>query len=220
MSTGIPNGPCEVQTGMVLLLCLIFLLALTLVGLSASSDTILQSKLASNLQESERAKQSALLTLSWAERWLLDLEGAPPDPCTAPCDGLYLHATGDLPAHPESESFSWWLAQGHEAGINPMTGARLTTISSDSVNVPAWIIEVVKTTPPMAEGNPDLQVWYRILARGSGRAESAVSVMESMLVRSWPTVENSESTDPGSPLSCTRLGLPAKCGRYAWRELR
>ena len=158
----------ELQTGMVLLLCLIFLMALTLLGLSASSDAILQNRLAGNLQESERAKQSALLTQSWAEQWLLALDGAPPEICTAPCDGLYLHATGDLPPYPESESFSWWMEQGHEAGINPFTGDRIATISSDSFNLPVWIIEVLQANPPVDGANPNLQVWYRILARGSG----------------------------------------------------
>ena len=99
--TGISRRTFRTQSGMVLLLCLIFLMALTLLGLSASSDTILQSKLANNLQESERASQSALSALSWAEQWLLEFDGPAPETCSAPCDGLYLHATGSLPNHPE-----------------------------------------------------------------------------------------------------------------------
>lgn len=220
MSTVVSNGISEAQTGMVLLLCLIFLMALTLVGLSATSDTILQNKLASNLQDAERAKQSALLALTWAEQWLLALDGAPPENCTPPCDGLYLHATGDLPANPESESFSWWLEHGHEAGVDPLTGNRLATISNDSINIPVWIIELVQTTPPLAEANPDLQIWYRLLARGSGRMGNAVSVIESTLIRSWPVIEETEPPDPDASLSCFRYELPVKCGRYSWRELR
>ena len=211
--------PCT-QTGMALLLCLVFLIALTLIGLSASSDTILQNRLAGNLQEAERAKQSALLSLSWAEQWLMSLDGALPEPCTVPCDGLNLHAMGDLPAHPESENISWWLEHGHVAGIDPITGVHIAAISGDSFNLPLWVIEAVKTTPAMEEGNPHLQVWYRILARGSGRTDGSVSVMESTVVRSWPTVDGTEPPDPDAPVSCSRLGLPAKCGRYAWRELR
>jgi Tfp pilus assembly protein PilX len=214
------HGNYEIQTGMVLLLCLIFLMALTLLGLSASSDAILQNRLAGNLQESERAKQSALLTLSWAEKWLLALDGTPPEICTTRCDGLYLHAAADLPPNPESESFAWWIDQGHEAGINPLTGDRVATISSDSINKPVWIIEVLRTIPPADDVNPNLQVWYRILARGSGRTDTAVSVIESVVVRSWPAVEDTESPETDAPLSCYRLELPVKCGRYSWRELR
>lgn len=215
-----PHSIFEAQTGMVLLLCLIFLMALTLLGLSASSDTILQNKLASNLQESERAKQSALLTLSWAEQWLMDLEGVPPEVCTVRCDGLYLHAAGDLPPYPESEGFSWWMDQGHEAGTDPLTGERIATISSDSINTPIWIIEVVQVIPPADDSSLNLQVWYRILARGSGRTDTAISVAESTIVRSWPAVEDTELPDTDAPFSCSRAELPAKCGRYSWRELR
>jgi Tfp pilus assembly protein PilX len=214
------RGVFETHTGMALLLCLIFLMALTLIGLSASSDTILQNKLAGNLQETERAKQSSLLALSWAEHWLLALDGDPPEICAAPCDGLYLHAAGDLSPHPESESFSWWMDQGHEAGINPLTGDRIATISSDSIHTPVWVIEVIQTIPPTIDANPDLQVWYRILARGSGRMDSAVSVVESIVVRSWPAVTDTEPPETETPPSCFRLELPVKCGRYAWRELR
>ncbi len=223
MSAGVvtfSRGVFETQNGMVLLLCLIFLTSLTLIGLSASSDAILQNKLAGNLQETERAKQSALLALSWAEQWLLALDGTPPEICTAPCDGLYLHALGDLPPHPESESFTWWMDQGHEAGINPLTGDRTATISSDSIHTSIWVIEVIRIIPPTVDSNPDLQVWYRILARGSGRTDSAVSVIESIVVRSWPVVTDTEPPETGTPPSCFRLEWPVKCGRYAWRELR
>lgn len=223
MSTGVVNfsrGVVQTQNGMVLLLCLIFLTSLTLIGLSASSDTILQNKLAGNLQETERAKQSALLALSWAEQWLLALDGAPPGICTAPCDGLYLHAAGDLSPYPESESYSWWMDQGHEAGINPLTGDRIASISSESIHTPVWVIEVMQVIPPTVDINPDLQVWYRILARGSGRTESAVSIIESIVVRSWPAVADTGLPETETPPSCSRLELPVKCGRYAWRELR
>jgi len=217
MSTHISQTASANQGGMVLLMCLIFLMALTLLGLSASSDTILQNKLASNLQETERAKQSALLALSWAEKWLLELDGPAPQSCADICDGLYLHAGGDLPPHPEFESFSWWLDHGHEAGVDPLTGERITAISSDSANVPVWIIEVAQTIPPGENGNPDLQVWYRILARGTGRKDTAVSVIESTLVRSWPADGAAVATLPGS---CAGSEPAAICGRFAWRELR
>ncbi|MGA9572823.1 MAG: PilX N-terminal domain-containing pilus assembly protein [Lysobacterales bacterium] len=209
-------GAARPQRGMVLLLCLIFLMALTLLGLSASSDTILQRKLAANLQDAQRAKQSALLALDWAENWLLSQSGPAPETCVEPCDGLHLHAEGSLPPHPEFENLSWWMANGHEAGIDPLTGDRMETISSDSINAPVWIITTVKYISPAESGNPDLQVWYRILARGSGRSETAVSVIESVVVRSWP---GSEPPSTGEPGACPGTGTAVICGRFSWREL-
>ena len=75
------------QDGMVLLLGLLFLTVLTLLGLSASADAILQSQLAANLRESERAKHASVASLSWAEDWMLELEGIAPVPClgSRPC---------------------------------------------------------------------------------------------------------------------------------------
>ena len=218
--TRVPQCTFGSQTGMVLLLCLIFLMALTLLGLSASSDTILQSKLASNLQETERARQSALSALSLAEKWLLKLDGPAPETCSTPCDGLYLHTTGSLPNHPEFESYSWWLSQGHEAGIDPLTGERTATISGDSINSPVWTVEFIHTIPPIENGTSDFQTWYRILARGNGRTETAVSVIESTVVRSWPPVEDTGLSDTAVTAPCPGTEPLALCGRFSWRELR
>jgi len=191
---------------MVLLLCLIFLTALTLLGLSASAEAILQNQLAANLQETQRARQSALAALTWAEQWLLGLDESAPEICDTACGGLKVHSKGTLSANPESEDLSWWVDQGQEAGINPLTGARIARIAASSIEPPMWIIEVIHELPPTENEATDLEVWYRILARGSGRTVASVSVVESIVVRSWASTESAEPT--------------AKRGRVAWRELR
>jgi Tfp pilus assembly protein PilX len=205
---------------MVLLLCLIFLTALTLLGLSASADTLLQNKLSANLQETERAKQSALAALSWAENWLLDLDGPVPEHCQQACDGLIIHAQGSLPPHPESESFSWWMQQGQEAGIDPLTGNPESKIAAGSFDRPVWIIEVLHAIPPAANGTTRQQVWYRILARGSGRTSAAVSVIESTVVRYWRAMESPALAGVGNANPCLDPIAITRCGRISWRELR
>lgn len=223
MRTRLLTAPPEIlqrQTGMALLICLIFLTALTLLGLSASADAILQKKLAANLQETERARQAALSTLSWAENWLLEQNGLAPDSCTEPCDGIHIHTQGDLPPKPEFESLSWWLDHGHEAGIDPVNGNRITTVSAGSIDPPVWIIETIHSSSASEDGSTDLQIWYRILARGSGRTDAAVSVVESTLVRSWSSVDSSVLTDTSTGNTCPGSGESAKCGRVSWRELR
>ena len=215
-STGFPDS----QTGMVLLLSLIFLTALTLLGLSASADTILQNQLVANFQETQRVKQSALATLSWAEHWLLELDGPVPEYCEKPCNGLYVHSPGELPPHPEFKNFSWWQGHGYEAGIVPLTGNTATRIATGTVYKPVWLIEVLYTVPPSDDGSRDLQVWYRILARGSGQANAVVSVIESIIVRSWPSIENPAPSKPDITKNCTGFKSATKCGRVSWRELR
>lgn len=195
----------QAQAGMVLLLCLLFLIALTLLGLSASADAILQNQLATNLQEKERAKQSALTALSWAEDWLLDLEGPAPEPCIAPCEGFKLHAAGDLIPRPEFEGLSWWQTQGYEAGIDPFTGVRLVTFAASNLNPPMWIIEVVHEIPTSNDGTTDARVWYRILVRADGSTDRVNSVIESTVSRPWSVDESSGTADKG---------------RVSWRELR
>ena len=218
--SGLSSRLHKTQSGMVLLLCLIFLTALTLLGLSASADTILQNQLAANLQETERARQSASASLSWAEDWLLELAGPAPETCAERCAGLFVHTTGSLPAHPEFEDLSWWVAHGHEAGIDPLTGDRISTIGTGSINTPLWIIETVHEIPPVESSAADLQVWYRILTRGSGRTESGVSVIESVVTRSWLSIVDADDTDESTTATCPGSETAAGCGRVSWRELR
>jgi type IV pilus assembly protein PilX len=208
------------QTGVVLLSCLIFLTALTLLGLSASADNILQNKLSANLQETQRSRQSALSALSWAERWLLELEGGAPNICTQPCEGTFLHNRGDLSPNPEFENVSWWQEQGHEAGIDPLTGERLQSISTGSINPPMWIIEFLHESPSTEGDSGDGLTWYRILARGSGHTNSSVSVIESTVVRSWPPIDSAESPDTENQEPCLLVEPVGKCGRVSWRKLR
>jgi len=205
---------------MVLLLCLIFLTALTLLGLSASAEAILQNQLAANLQETERARQSARAALSSAETWLLELEGPAPEICSTSCASLKLHAQGGLPSNPESENLSWWMSHGHEAGLDPLTGERISTISNGSIHPPVWIIEVIHEIPATQDGTTELQTWYRILARGNGQTSAGISVIESIVVRSWADTESAESSGTGFSGLCPGSEPTADCGRVAWRELR
>lgn len=203
---------------MVLLFCLIFLTALTLLGLSASAEAILQNRLTTNLQQTERAKQSALTAMSFAEDWLLTLEGPAPEICSTSCPGLRLHSKESLLANPEFQDLSWWQVQGHEAGIDPVSGERIEPLSGDT-NIPSyWIIQTAHEIPPAESETSELQVWYRIIARGSGRTNASVSVIESMVVRSWASIEAIESSEVD--IRCPGVVSTAMCERVSWRELR
>ena len=193
------------QSGMVLLFCLMFLTALTILGLSASSDTILQHQLATNLQQTELVKQTARTTLLWAEQWLDELQGPAPEACSTACEGFTVHPPGRFALHPEFANLDWWQSHGYEAGIDPLTGERLASIGINAIHPSLWVIEIIHDLPASGDNaDPDL-VWYRILARGSGQTDMSVSVVESVVAKSWSA---------GGEQS-----LQAN-GRVSWRELR
>ncbi len=208
------------QTGVVLLLCLLFLTALTLLGLSASSESVMQDMLANNLKEAERARQSALAAQDWVENWLLGLDGAIPVSCVQPCEGLLIHAAGSLPTHPESEDLAWWLINGREAGIDPVTGERLATLSTDSINPPLWLIEQVYAVAASEAGTLHDQAWYRIVTRGNGQAQASVAVLESIVTRPWQTTAVEGAEDAAQAGHCPGFDPAARCERVAWRALR
>jgi Tfp pilus assembly protein PilX len=208
------NGyPLRTQAGMVLLFCLIFLTALTLLGLSASSDSIIQYQMVANLQQTERAKQAAQATLRWAEQWLTDLPGPAPESCQTSnqtgnqtaCTGFSVQASGSLIEHPEFESLAWWQTHGFVAGTDPHTGEQLETIATTGVDPPLWIIESIHEIPATENASNRLQVWYRLLARGSGHTGTTVSVIESIVRKDWPGIADT---------------IPQTTERVAWQELR
>ena len=188
-----------------MLFCLMFLTALTILGLSASADTILQHQLATNLQQTELAKQTTRTTLHWAEQWLDKLQGPAPETCSTACEGFTVHAPGSLTLNPEFANLDWWQSHGYEAGIDPLTGERLASIGINAIHPPLWVIEIIHDLQASGDNaDPDL-VWYRILARGSGRTDTAVSVVESIVAKSWSAAEEEN--------------IQAN-GRVSWRELR
>lgn len=218
MSTPLPRCSRHVpatQAGVVLLLCLLFLTALTLLGLSASAETVMQDTLANNLQETQRARQSALAAQDWAEHWLLGLGGVAPPSCVKPCAGLLIHGAGSLPAHPETKGLAWWLANGREAGIDPLSGERLVTFT-DTSEPPLWLIEQVHNITASEASATQDQAWYRIITRGSGQTRPGIAVVESIVTRPW--AESGETaTEAGA---CPGLDPTAPCRRVAWRVLR
>jgi hypothetical protein len=204
----------------VLLLCLLFLTSLTLLGLSASAETVMQNMLATNLQETQRARQSALGTQHWAEHWLLGLGGAEPVDCSPPCQGLFIHSRGSLPARPEAENLDWWMAHGHEAGIDPWTGQRLAILSVDSIEPPVWVIERLHISLAVDTVAVDDQAWYRILARGSGQTGTTVSVVESIVTRPWRAAGTPDPANDLPPGRCPGFDPGVPCQRVGWRSLR
>ncbi len=160
-----------------------------------------------------------MTALIWAEKWFLNLHGPVPETCTPTCKGLALHPDGGLPPQVESRPLSWWMEHGHEAGVDPLTGERLAVLAAGSTVKPIWIIEKLHAIPPAKNRTGHWLVWYRLLARGSGRTKNATSVVESTLVRSWSS-NDAPGLDEVNADICPGSESSMTCGRVSWRELR
>jgi hypothetical protein len=128
-----------------------------------------------------------------------------------------IHASGTLPARPETENHAWWLANGMEAGIDPVSGERLATLSIESAEQPVWVIETRHEEPLITASGNETQAWYRILARGSGHAGRGVAVVESIVTRPWRPAPTASAAIPGP---CPGFDSSYSCERVAWRPLR
>jgi Tfp pilus assembly protein PilX len=196
---------------MVLLLCLIFMTALTLLGLATTSDTLLQKQLANNLRDAEFAKQTAHLSLQWVEQWISQLPATTVINCDQNCGGFYAKPAGSLDSAIEFQPFTTWQLQGFEAGLDPVTGERQNTFGANTIEPPMWLIEHLHHSPATVDSNTPANEtpekdWYRILVRSTGKSQNTVSVFESVIVRSQ---QNSDQTTASSAIK-----------RVSWQELR
>ena len=67
------------QQGIALFVSLVFLLILTLIGITAMKATLLQEKMAGNCNEQNRAIQASEVALREAENWMQGLVAKPAD---------------------------------------------------------------------------------------------------------------------------------------------
>lgn len=172
--------------GSVLIVSLVILLVLTLLGLSGMGDTVLQERMAGNLQESMSAFQAA-------EAGLRDGETDATENITI-ADVFKPDCTDGLcePADPATDTYDVW-----QVGAGLVTWATYTnaiefgdgTGANDLQNVsqnPAYIIErlqVVERGGSLVTGfqSQPQNEWYRITARGFGRNGQSQATVQSVI---------------------------------------
>lgn len=185
------------QIGAALFVSLVFLLILTVIGLSGMQNSSLQEKMASHHRERHLAFQAAESAIKAGETRLA--QSVPAFVCDVANDGLYNHATPgattDCPASkgwpsnsPSSHAYppdqdAFW--QGNTdvipIGVNTQQYDKL----ADS---PKYVIEALSSGVPGAAVSleagipvPPSPKFYRITARGVGLHDSAVVVTQSVV---------------------------------------
>lgn len=180
------------QKGVALIMALIFLLLLTILGVSALGTTSLEEKMAANTKERNTAFQAAESALIVAEAWVIAQINKPVFPNNT--NGLYLPnscATDSTKHVWDCPDLSW--SSTSDLVVYPSTPTE--TVSGGLTKVgsqPKYIIEdlgempetggsVVMPTAYKGKGNTVL----RITARGTGSADAAQAMVQSVYSRAF-----------------------------------
>ncbi len=166
------------EQGMVLIVGLIFLMILTLIGVSAMNSTALSEKLTQNLRDTTAAFEAAEASMGDGEAWLQAQVVAPNavTNCTsAPCTVWQADTLGNI----YQQSNSWWQTQAR-------------TFSSTLYGVavqPQYIIEFQRFVPyelsPGTLGKGQGYYYYRVNARGTGATSNAQVNLQSIYVTQY-----------------------------------
>lgn len=175
------------QRGAVLIFCLVFLLVLTLMGVSSMESTILEERMAGNMQDYSVAFQAAESALTDAEQWLA-AQLLWPSTSDDGSTGVWVRDSMD----PDTgNSVPWWRESSIDNATWWSNNGRAAEGESDLAADPRFIIEeyrVASRGESVAIGTGvqnRTRVFHRITARGTGRNASTVVVLQSTYVRSY-----------------------------------
>lgn len=165
------------QRGITLVVTLLFLLLLTILGVTAMNTSGLQEKMAGNLRDQDTALQAAESALRGGEDRLNELwiSGRPSSTLTCIISGL----PGICPkntADPLNDT--WWNANSSEYGGS---GSQIAQMGGAAVD-PRFVIEEDQDIPPITlctygKCPPTVQ-YYRIYSRASGTTTLSQAVIE------------------------------------------
>ena len=167
------------ETGAVLVVSLLFLLILTLIGLTGSQVTSLEEKMSGNMRDRNLAFQAAESALRAGEMYLT-LPALPNFSCA---NGRYRY--NDVNCDGTLEDAQIWDSSSDWSGISKVTYSSGTMASISSA--PAYIIEQM---PAIAESGDSLEAgvardsqYYRVTARATGGTTDAVVLVQSLYKR-------------------------------------
>lgn len=181
--------PRGAQSGSVLIISLLFLLVLTLIGITSMQGTSLEEKMAGNTRGGTLAFQAAEAALRDGETSVMSIDlYDPPKPCSsAPCEVWEVNGPqdpNDPEKYPARETMQWWQGTAREYGT---AGAQeFTGLATD----PRFLIEYLDYDPGGNVVNANDRAhqigphFYRVTAAGFGPQSTTQRVLQST-VRTW-----------------------------------
>lgn len=175
------------QRGAILIFCLVFLLVLTMMGVTSMESAVLEERMAGNMQDQNAAFQSAETSLKAAEAWLMGQRFWP----ETSADGTTTVWERDATDPDDEDSLHWW----QDADRDDAAWWEDNAIAVDGVEgvatEPRYVIEElseISTGQSIAIGSGQesrVRVFHRVTARGTGVGETAVVQLQSTFVKSY-----------------------------------
>lgn len=164
------------QRGSALAIGLIFLVILTLLGLTASSGAIHQELMTRNVRDSQLALQAAEAALRGAETWLREQTAPEPANYAEIYDIGYCN-TGNSDCANQNES--WWLSDANTIEFGVLSGVDAVR---DVKTQPRYVIELYGrgNSGGISSSQQQEILFYRITARGTGMNDNTVRMVRSI----------------------------------------
>lgn len=169
------------ERGMVLFISLMFLIVMTLIGITAMSGAGLQEKMAGNMRDKELSFEAAEAALRDAE---INILSAATLPSFTNANGLYVvtNNAGQLRFDANSWSAADWQNNANTVLYNDSNP--LPTLAA----APRFYVErlpPVKDNDSLVVGTkvPIFKTYHRITARGVGQTDTAVTILQSTYAR-------------------------------------
>lgn len=168
------------QRGMALITALIFLLVLTLLGITGMQSSTLEERMAGYAQDRERAFQAAEAALRDAGEYLLVVNL----PAFNGSNGLYPVAE---PGNPDVWKSVDWTNDSESRRIGEWTGGTNVTFAKLE-RQPRYVIEELPASSlgsgeSLDASQPQISVMYRITAQGWGSSEHTVVQLQQVFQR-------------------------------------
>ncbi len=170
------NMPSK-NRGATLGISLVMLLMLTLLSVTSMQTSAFEDKMTTNMSNLEYAFQATEAALREGEAWLENLAVEPEQEAT--CSSKPCVLLADPLRYPEDFDLSWWQTTG-----TTYSGPTL----NDVVTSPNYLIEYSRFVPDTLVSGQNTSagiIYYRVMARGTGRSDDAVVILESTYGRRY-----------------------------------
>jgi len=175
------------QQGAVLVFCLVFLLVLTMMGVASMESSVLEERMAGNMQDYNAAFQAAEASLQVGENWLMSQFDWP----ATSNDGSTPVWVRDSMDPDTSDPLHWWQDSTRDTSSWWEDSAIEVSNVQGVASAPHYVLEEVSTiTSGQSIGigsglQSRVRVFHRVTARGSGVGDAAVVQLQSTFVKTY-----------------------------------